>query len=81
MCVDTKVSLSMVDDEHLTIAGKTIREHYSALFHRFNYLADWSLNVNPLAKNFSRKLTMRGFTKATRDLSSDRPFQLSFHRL
>src|SRR6266446_4302706 len=81
MSINTKVSLSMVDDHHLAIARKTVGEHDSALFYCPNCFSDGGFNVNALAKNLGGKLGMLGFTKVTRHLSSYWPLQLPFHRL
>ena len=69
MRINTKVSLSMINDHHLAIAGETLREHDSALFYCFNFLADRCFNINAFAKDFGGKLGMFGFTKTTRYLA------------
>src|SRR4029077_20305511 len=79
MRINTKVSLSMIDDHHSAIAGEALREHHSALLHCSNCLADWCFNINAFSKDISCKLGMFGFAKATCYLSSNWPLEFAPH--
>src|SRR5262245_24230788 len=81
MCVNTKVTLSMVNNHHSAIARKALGKHDFALLYRFNFLTDGGFNINSFAKQFGGKLWMSDFAETTGYLSSNWPIEFAFHRL
>src|SRR5262245_58725303 len=80
MCVNAKVTLSVVNDHHSAIAGKALREHDFTLLYCFNFLTNRGFNINSFAKHFGGKLWMSDFAETTGYLSSNWPIEFAFHR-
>src|SRR4029453_19370556 len=81
MCIDGIIPLTMIDDKHLAIPGKTIGKYHFPLLYCFYFRAHWRFYIEAVAKHLGSKFSVFGLAEAGNPLPFHRPLEPAAHSI